>query len=250
MIRKLGYLFIVVVICFGCNSENAADCFQTSGNMVTQVVEVSDFSKIQVGEGVTLYIKQGDSNSVVIETGDNLLNDVSARVANGVLLLEDNNACNYVRDYAVTKIYVTAIDITAIINNSQFDVHSDGVLAFDCLELISDSLNYDSTAVGSFFLEVDLNSLLISFNNWSNATVSGNVTNLTVNLYSGASRFEGQNLIADKVSVYQRSSNDILVYPVSQLTGKIVSTGNIIAYHTPDVVSVETPYIGDLIFAD
>lgn len=248
-IRSLVYITLLLLF-LGCNSENAGDCFQSAGDTVWDVVEVDDFSEIEIGEGVTLYLEQGDENKVVIETGENLLNDVQAYTENGKLILKDNNGCNFVRKYDVTKMHVTAVNINRIINNSQFNVYCEGVLTYSDLELVSENYNYESLATGSFYLDVQAENLQFTFNQWSSAFVSGTVTNLTINFYSGDSRFEGEGLIAQHIAFYHRSSNDIIVYPVQSISGQIVSTGNVIAVNTPPVVDVSTPYIGNIIFTD
>lgn len=42
-----------------CDSENANDCFQTSGTPITKEFVVNDFNKINIAEGIELIIKQG-----------------------------------------------------------------------------------------------------------------------------------------------------------------------------------------------
>ncbi len=59
-----------------------------------------------------------------------MLNDVDAIVVDGKLILTDNNSCNYVRNYGVTKIYITSPNITEIRSSTQYDVSSDGVLTY------------------------------------------------------------------------------------------------------------------------
>ncbi len=248
---KKGIIYIGLLVLFlGCNSESANDCFQTTGDIIQKEIQVADFSEIQIGEGVTLYIAQGDANKVVLETGSNLINDVETTVENGKLVIADHNTCNYVRDYAVTKVYVTAVNITKIINKSQFDVYSEGVLEFENLELVSEDYNTGGLAVGSFHLQLENEKLVVNFNLISDVYISGSTENLTVNFYSSNSRFEGTNFLATHVNIYHRSSNDILVYPIESINATIVSTGNVIAAHTPEEITVDAPYVGQLIFTD
>ena len=80
-----------------CNSENASDCFKTTGKIVNLEVNVPGFDKIVVNRDIELIIKEGTEQKVVIETGKNLLNDVEASVLDGRLILANNNSCNYLR---------------------------------------------------------------------------------------------------------------------------------------------------------
>ncbi len=232
-----------------CNSENASDCFQTSGPMIQQEITLDVFDKILVNRDVALILKEGSPQNVIIETGENLMNDVEAIVVDGKLILSDNNSCNYVRDYGITKIYVTAPNITEIRSSTQYDVSSDGVLTYPNLTILSEDYNEpDTFTVGNFNLEIDNLSLHVVFNNLSNCFISGKTDNLNITFAAGLSRFEGRNLMAQKVNVWNRSSNDMIVNPQQEITGKISGTGNVICVNRPPIVDVEEQYKGRLIF--
>ncbi|KJD32540.1 lipoprotein [Tamlana nanhaiensis] len=246
--KKLVYIILVSIV-FACNSENANDCFQKTGDILEQEVAVEAFTKIWVNRDIELIIGQGETQKVVVETGENLINDVIAEVIDGELFLTDNNACNYVRDYGVTKVYVTAPNITEIRSSTQYAIRSNGVLTYPNLSLFSEDFNEPDTYLsGEFYLEVDCNSLRILFNGLSNGFISGKTNSLNITFASGTSRFEGRNLIAENVYVWNRSSNDMIVNPQQSLKGKISGTGNVIVVNTPPVVEVEQEYKGRLIY--
>ena len=134
MMKKILLIFIGILL-LSCDSENANDCFQKTGGIISQEIVVADFTKIKVNRDVELVLKEGATQKVVIETGENLLNDVSAVVSGNQLVLTDSNTCNYVRDYNVTKVYVTAPNITEIISSTQFQISSDGVLNYPILDV-------------------------------------------------------------------------------------------------------------------
>src|SRR5690606_14881782 len=167
----------------------------------------------------------------------------------GKLILTDNNICNYVREYAVTKVYVTAPNITEIRSSTQYDIRSDGVLTYPTLTIFSEDYSApDSFTIGTFYLQLNNNALNIVFNNLSNCYVSGNTNNLNVTFASGTSRFEGEGLIAQNVTLWNRSSNDMIVNPQQSLTGEISGTGHVICVSQPPVVDVIEQYKGLLIF--
>ena len=244
IIYILSFFFIVA-----CNSEDASDCFQTEGNIVQQEVIVGSFEKILVNRDIELIVKVGPEYKVTIETGENLLNDVLAEVVNNELQLSDFNSCNYVRDYGITKVYVTAPNITRIRNSSQYEVSSEGILTFPELSLVSEDFNVPgSFTVGDFRLQINNDKLNIVSNNISSFYISGTVNNLLVGFYSGAGRFEGESLIAQNVDVLHRGSNDMIVNPQISLTGELRGTGNLISVNQPPTVDVEQFYTGELIF--
>lgn len=246
--KKVFYLFMIITFA-SCDSENANDCFQKTGNIIQQEIIVDAFDKILVNRNIELIVKEGAEHQVVIETGENLLNDVEAIVIDEKLTLTDNNSCNYVRDYGITKIYVTSPNITEIRSSTQYDVSSDGVLTYPNLTILAEDFNApDSFTSGNFRLQIDNDSFRLVFNNLSNCFVSGNANNLNITFAAGTSRFEGRDLIAQNVTIWNRSSNDMIVNPQQSITGKILGAGDVIVVNTPPIIDVEEQYKGRLIF--
>ena len=244
------YIYILIAICIlSCDSESANDCFQKTGDNIEEEFIVPDFEKILVNRNVELILKEGPDIQVIIETGENLLNDIDVKVVNNELQVTDNNTCNYVRDYASTKVYVTAPNITHIRSSTQYDVSSDGVLNYNSLRLFSEDFNASGTfTVGDFRLQVNTQNLRITSNNISSFYISGETEDLFVGFYSGTGRFQGENLIAQNADIYHRASNDIVVNPELSLIGELRGTGNLISLNTPPIVEVEELYTGRLIF--
>ena len=242
-------IYICVFLVFACNSEDANDCFQTSGSIIQQEVEVSDFERILVNRDIELIISEASDYKVTIETGENLLNDVKAEVIGNRLVLTDGNTCNYVRDYGITKIYVEAPNLTEIRNSSQYEVSSNSTLTYPSLNLISEDYNENvEFTVGDFRLVVNSENLNIISNNISSFYIEGTAENLFVGFFAGSGRFEGENLVAQNIEVNHRGSNDMIVNPIQSLTGELRGTGNVIAVNEPPIVDVERIYTGQLIF--
>lgn len=246
--KKLIYIvsFLLIV---ACDSENAGDCFQKTGAIIQKELTVDVFDKILVNRDIELIIKEGVTQKVIMETGKNLINDVEAIVLDGKLTLTDNNSCNYVRDYGITKVYITSPNITEIRSSTQYDISSDGVLTYPSLTIYSEDFNAaESFTSGNFNLEINNNSFSLVFNNLSNCFVSGQTNNLNVTFASGTSRFEGRDLMAQNVQLWNRSSNDMIVNPQQSIKGKILGTGDVISINIPPIIEVEEVYKGRLIF--
>lgn len=241
-----------VIWCVGCNSESASDCFQNAGNIVRQEVDVPNFTKILVQENVSLILKQGEVSKVEVETGEFLRNDVSVTVVEDRLVVKDNNNCNFVRDYGITKIYVTSPNISEIRSSTGFPIQSDGVLAYPTLNLLSESFN-DPTALttdGEFDLELESENVTIVSNGIAYFKLRGATTNFSIVIAAGDSRVEAENLLAQNITLNHRGSNDLLVNPQVVLQGVISGTGDVISFQRPDTVAVEELYRGKLIFRE
>lgn len=246
--KKLFYITSFFLI-FACNSEDTGNCFQKTGTIIQQEIVVDSFDKILVNRDIELIIKDGINQKVIIETGSNLLNDVEAIVLDGKLVLNDNNSCNFVRDYGITKVYITSPNITEIRSSTQYDVSSDGVLKYPSLTILSEDFSApESFTNGNFRLQIDNGSFNLVFNNLSNCFISGKTENLNIAFAAGTSRFEGRDLVAENIIIWNRSSNDMIVNPQQSISGLISGPGNVISVNTPPIVEVEEVYKGRLIF--
>ncbi|GGI55787.1 head GIN domain-containing protein [Winogradskyella haliclonae] len=248
MKKRLIYLVCTFLI-LSCDSDSALDCFQTAGSIVQQEFLVTNFEKILVNRDIELIIKQGPSQSVVVETGENLLNDITVEVVSNQLVLTDSNNCNFVRDFGITKVYVTTPSLIEIRCSTQFEIKSDGILNFENLDLISEDFSLpNSFPIGDFRLQLDVENLKIVSNNLSFFYLSGEAENMSVSFPAGNGRLESEMLIAQNISIFHRGSNDMVINPQQSITGSILSTGNVISVNQPPIVDVEETFNGRLIF--
>lgn len=246
--KKLLTIIFLSIITISCDSEDAPECFKTAGSTIQEELTLASFENILVNERVELIIKQGDEQKIVLESGKNLINDVDVQVVNNQLIVTDNNNCNFVRDYGLTKLYVTAPNIREIRSSTEQNISSDGVLNYPNLTIKSEDYLSNYLNVGDFYLEVENNSLRIVSNGISNFYISGKTEQLNITFAAGDSRFEGENLQATNVKISQKSTNDMLVYPIDKIEGDIYSLGDIIAFNTPSEINVTEHYKGKLIF--
>lgn len=247
------FTFLFLNISFNsCDSENASDCFQDTGEIVRNEVEVQDFEKITVFENVTLVIKQGDTQKVEIETGENLRDEVAAVVKDRRLILTDTNDCNYVRKYGATVVYVTTSNLTEIRSSTGFPIRSDGVLSFGSLSLFSESFTNPEaeTTDGEFNLDLDVSSLRITVNGIAYFNLRGNVENFNINIAAGDSRIEAEELVAQNININHRGSNDVLIDPQLKISGVLRGTGDVLSYTRPVEIDVQELYNGRLIFVE
>lgn len=249
--KKLLYI-LLVICCLGCNSENAWDCFQTTGDIVRQEYEIDEFNKIIIWNRVQLFISQGNLFKVEVETGENLLNEVRVRVEDSILKVSDRNSCNFTRDYDVTKVFVTfPKDSLEIRNSSGLTVTGQGPISFEKLVLISeDRLQEDQFHIdGDFrFDNLDVTSLEIEANGISKFYLEGKATNAVFNLFDGDGRIEAADLEIFNLIILHRSTNDMIVNPINRIRGRILSLGDVRAQNRPPNVDVEELFTGRLIF--
>lgn len=240
-------MFIMLTgLTISCSNDGAPDCFKNKGNTISYEVIVGEFSAINVSAGIEVVVTEGSPAKVVIETGENLRDNISAEVIGNELYLKNSTSCNWVRDYNTTTIYITTPVLTKIYSASQFAVRSQGVLNFQQLTLQSGL--FGESASGSFELQLDCEALTVEDNRSSYYLISGSATNLSVSLYAGDARFDASALTMQKAYVFHRSTNDIILKPQQEVKGKLYSTGNLVLKSQPLLVEVQQLYTGHVVY--
>ena len=239
----VGFLFLII----GCSKPG--DCIESTGDMITKEFVVPNFEKIIVYQGIALVVKEGPEYKVEVRTGENLIDGIEVKVTDNFLSLKDNTTCNWVREYGHTTVYVTAPNVVELHSKTEKTISSDGVLNYPILRLISMDLT-DGAGTGDFNVQVNNYQTVIENNNVSRYYVSGQTNSLWVNFYDGNGRFMGENLSAKWVKIFHRGSNDMIVKPIDSITGRMVSTGNVVLKNTlpADRVKVDVLYKGKVIY--
>lgn len=244
--KKLLYILMLIAVA-GCGASDS--CFKSTGNVTTRQIDVSGtpFTKISVFPGIGLVLKEGPDYEIAVQSGANIIEDVSVKVVDGMLLLKDESGCNLVRAYGQTKVFVTAPNIEEIFSNTEKDIVSDGALHYPILRLFSMDF-FGGVGTGDFHIEVDNGQLVVEANHVAAFYLTGHTNEALFNFYDGIGRLEAGGLAAENVKVFHRGSNDMIIRPVQSLSGNIYSTGNLISKSHPPVVEVEQHWSGRLIF--
>ena len=246
-----GFLgLLAIVFCLGCSSESAPDCVQTAGTIIRQEVEVENFDEIMVYKRVKLFIEQGEEQKVIIETGENLINEVSAEVQDSRLILKNTNSCNLFRDYQITKVYVTTPNLTWLQSSTGWPIESIGTLKFPSLWLrsLNQERDPDINTDGDFILDLEVENLRITTDHFSNFFLTGKVENFDGFFAAGDGRLEARDLIVQHYDLFHRGTNKLFINPQQSLKADIYSYGDIISVNRPPVVKVTEHFKGKLIF--
>jgi len=230
----------------GCNSEEGSDCFKKQGKQLTKQIDIEEFNKISISEGIELTVRQSAEQTAQVTAGENLINDISFEVVDGELKITDENGCGMFRDTSIAKVSVSTPVLEKIYSASQFTVRSDGILAFPDLTL--ESGIDEETASTLFEMQVENESLTINDNVSSVFKISGATENLIINFWGANGRLEAQNLEANHVKVFHRSTNDMIVKPLESVSGTLYSTGNLVLKNVPPVIEVEQLYTGHVVY--
>ena len=247
--KKLIYIPLLLLL-IACDSDKGLNCFQAAGTIISSEIETEDFTKIAVYERIQLIVIKGNEYEVVVETGENLLNDIEVKVEDDQLILINNNGCNVVRDYGITKVFVTTPNLTEIRNSSGLTVESQGVLSYSNLTLLSEDQEEEDAfhSDGDFKLQLAVDELRVVTTGLSDFILSGTATTATFLMNNGDTSIDAGALFVENVILFQRSTDDLIVNPQQSIMGEIVNSGNVFSKHEPPIVNVTEVYTGRLIF--
>ncbi|MTI20569.1 DUF2807 domain-containing protein [Fulvivirga sp. RKSG066] len=240
--RTISLAILTFILCFGCDSTDAPECLKTRGELTTKELTLNAFNSLTVNNEFEVIITEGTSQKVEITAGENLLDEIEFEVLDGSLTVSNHNGCEWSRDYDFPVINITHPNLSNIRQNGGGSIKSNGTLTYPQLTLISEKSS------GNFELSLSADKLTVVNNDLSNYYLTGDVGYLNVGFFSGDGRFEGANLLCEKVVVFQRGTNDITVNAQESLTGRIIATGNVIFVGTkPKKIEVSEENRGRLI---
>ena len=247
--KKISFILLALLSFLSCSKPS--DCVESTGELVSKNFTVTSFTRIYVNPGIEVILKQGPVYDVVVKTGENLIDDISVTQDATTLILKDNTSCNWVREYGQTKVYITAPNIEEIYSKTERKISSDGVLTYPILRLFAFDKEQDGkpgAGTGDFYLNVNNSQLVVESNLFARFFLSGSTNDALFNFYNGDGRIEAQNLTAQKVTIFHRGSNDMIVKPIQKIEGKMVSTGNVIIKGTPTINTLQALFTGQIIY--
>lgn len=248
--RNLICLLFLFLITWGCDKEEAPECFRSAGEMTTREIQVVPFEELIVFGRINVFIEQGNNHKVLVRTGENLIDDITAEVEGNRLVLKNNIICNFFRDYNITEVHITVPNLTVLQNAGPNTIQSTEPLHFPSLWIKAfDQKEVDEIYTnGDYKLELISQEIRITSDNFSNFYITGKTGYFDVYFAAGNGRLEAAGLEADIINIQHRGTNTLKINPIEVLKGEIRSTGDVISVNRPAVVDVETFYTGDLIF--
>jgi hypothetical protein len=228
--RLSKQIFIVVVISlisFALSSCRMEDGFlEPMGNIVTVNKSFSNYSEISVSSGFQLYLKQDGTESVEIETNDNLLPYIVAYQKGRVLTFERDNRVNFSRN-SIVRIYVSAKTLSALSASGGSSLRAETAIN-------SDNLGLNFSGGSRLKAEINSESIFANISGGSTFDFSGKSNTLILN-GSGGSIVNGSSHQTESLTA-EISGGSILNLTVNKTLSINVSGGSIINYSGNGVI--------------
>lgn len=227
-----------------------------SGNIATKSFDVSGFDQVELGMFGDVHIEQGDSESLTVETDDNILPLLEVKVKDGKLILTAENVVNLDPSSTIT-FRVTVKELSAVIADSSGDffvepitgerldvyVNASGDVTLEDVKVEQFSI----TSVGSGTVKVDTleaDDVQMQLRASGGVEIAGETPSLNVEINGSGDVLAG-DLQTSEAVVTLHDSGDVTVWAVDSLDITISGSGDLSYYGNP-ALTLNTTGSGDL----
>lgn len=188
------------------------------GNVVKETRTIDSFNEIVIEGLVSVYLTQGNTESLVVETDKNLQSYVVTKLRGNTLTIKNKEDMEIEKSTKM-NVYVTLKDISKLEINSVGKVESKGRLNLS-------SLKIDANGVGSTKLDLISNKLNVDFNSVGSLTLSGEITNVSID-HNGVGNIKAEDLSAEILKIDNNGVGNAEVNSSKEIYINLNGIGNV-----------------------
>jgi hypothetical protein len=197
-----------------------------SGNVIKETREAKSFDAIVVSGAFTIYLYQGDDESLVIEADDNLMQYIESGVRGGKLYLDTKR---FGFRSSTVKVYITIRDLEKIEVSGAVKIYGQTPIDFERLRIgISGAADLDLELFGE---ELELN-----ISGAGKSHLTGEVDKATIEL-SGASKLNAETMYTRLMNIEISGAGTANVNVEEKLVASISGAGNVRYIGDPSIQS-------------
>lgn len=199
-----------------------------SGNVISEIRQVSDFHAIDLRGSGELFVTQGDTESLEIEAEDNLMKYLESEVVNGTLHLGYDPGLRL--NLAPTQ---TIRYTLTVINLDEIEISGSGRMTAGSLE--SEDLTLEASGSGEFVIEdLAVENLFLEFSGSAEAEIAGTSPHQEIRI-SGSGEYNGEDLASQTVEVDISGSGNVTLWVTDALDIRVSGSGEVDYYGSPVV---------------
>jgi len=240
--RKTFSLIFLVLILFSCNKPNTWDCAKTSGKIVSEKRNLTNFYAVKLYKRIHLRLIQDSLNFLEIKAGKNLLSKISTEIFNDTLIIDNNNRCNFMRNFTdsiIVELHFSTVNYLRY--ESSGDIISLGQLSLN--KISSDTWN------GSGKIDLDLicNDVSFAFHTGPGDLVLKGSGEKIYLYCAGQGYLNAENFISKNAQINSIGSGGIKINSTSELFGDMGGEANVEYFGSPSFVAINNFGKGKLI---
>ena len=244
IIRFLALLILLPAL--ACSTGIPGITVTGSGNIISQTYDVSDFNRVTLAGIGDVYITQGETESLTVETDDNIFDHLDIRVQAGELIL--GYKLNAILVPSETILYhLTVKDINAITLGGSGNIYSEPLQSDDLKVTVAGSGNVEVKGLDGTSLSVNLpgsgkisikqiavTSVDISINGSGDIELAGKADQQTISI-NGSGKYIAGDLETDSANISISGSGNLTVWVNEELEVRVNGSGDVSYYGRPAV---------------
>ena len=224
----IGRYLIVLLLLAATFTVTACDAniVNGSGDLITETREVSGFDSIDLSGSGEVIVTQGGSESLAVETDDNVMEHVETEVRGGTLHLGFEEGFNLI-DPTRLIFTVGVDDLSELSVSGSGSVESEGL----------DTDRFNVTVSGSGDVQIaDLtaDSVEAKISGSGNVDLAGEAATQDVTI-SGSGKYRAGDLASESVEVSISGSGQATVWATESLDSNISGSGSVDYYGRPSI---------------
>jgi len=217
---------LTAILILGTDSLAFSQKNKGNGTVVEEERNVAIFDAIKVGGAFNLYLTQGEPQSVIIETDENLLENVNTDVSNSTLSISSDNIKNYTKLNA----YITVLDI-------EFLKASGASTVIGETTITANTLTIEASGASDLKLDLDVENLETELSGASDLELSGIATNHNTDL-SGASTLKAYDLQTQNTSVYASGASTASINAINEISTNTSGSSEVRYKNDPEILNI------------
>ena len=225
---KKRYLLVLLLLVAILTVTACTSIIKGSGNLITETRQVSNFDRIALSGLGEVIVTQGGSESLSIETDDNVMKHVKVEVKNGTLTLGFEEGFNLIAPSRLI-FHVGVDDLTGLTISGSGDVESDMVK--------TDRLDVNVSGSGDVQIaDLKASEVKAKISGSGEIELAGEAAAQDVTM-SGSGKYLAGDLCSESVKVSVSGSGDATVCVTGTLDSTISGSGSVNYYGRPSINS-------------
>ncbi len=202
--------------------------------------DVEPFTGVSLGLPAQLYVKQGNSPSVVIEASDEVQERIETRVKSGVLTIKQDDDWKWWKNWSgkKVKIYITNPTFDHVSVSGSGDIMGQNMLQ-------SKNMYIGVSGSGKINLDIKTVDLDSKISGSGNMKLEGSARNTNFQI-SGSGNLDAEELASETCSVRISGSGNCRVNVDDSLESRVSGSGNIYYRGNPEKLSNQSSGSGSI----
>ncbi|HEX8549317.1 MAG TPA: DUF2807 domain-containing protein [Cytophagaceae bacterium] len=214
-----------------CGGDDLGSCLKGTGTIVKKTISVQKFRTIYVEDNINLVFSYDKVQSVLVEAGENLIDNIEIEDSDNSIKISNKNTCNWLRSFKTPiNVYISSPSTCEIYKSSSGEITSKNTLKWEEIiihQFSPGNIKLDVEVVGT---DIDINGLGDVVINGTSGFVKANLYNLSSTAYGV---LDTRNLITNQFELLSDTQADCFVYSNGSLNAYIKNIGNVHYFGNP-----------------